>query len=81
MSSKALLFAAAITVAILSTQANAQGTGSPTAAPAPQGAASPTVGTSAPPQTGTAGAGPGGVSGVPSGPANPGGINNPTGRK
>ncbi len=81
MSNKAMLVAAAIATAIFSTNAGAQGTSAPTTAPAPQGATSPTVGTSTAPPVGTGGAGPGSVSGVPSGPANPGGMNNPTGRK
>ncbi len=82
MSKKAIIAAAAIATTIFSTNAGAQGTGSPTSTPAPQGTTSPTVGTStAPPQTGSSGAGPNGVSGVPNGPANPGGVYNPSGRK
>lgn len=79
---KSVLAMAAIATLVFSTNAGAQGASSPTTAPAPQGATSPTVGTSTtPPQPGSNNAGPGSVSGVPSGPANPSGVNNPSGRK
>ncbi len=65
MSNKIMLAAAMIATAVFSTNAMAQGAGSPGA---PQGTTSPTVGTSTTPPAGSVGAGNSGISGIPNGP-------------